>query len=381
MRIAICTDIYLPQLSGVADSIAITSEQLRRLGHAIRIYAPAIGEWQEDPNVVRLPSMGVPGSAGSLAFVLPFGGWRDLRQFRPDLIHSHTFSTAGMFALRAAKRLKVPLVGTDHTFPADYLHYLKLDFAMVSRLIRRMAAWYYNQCDLVLAPSQAMIDQLRSSGMSAPARVMSNPIRTELFRPLGDKEALKRKLGIAAPAILLFGRIAREKNWDTALDVFAVVARRLKCELVAIGDGPYRKTFEQRVRERGLSSVFRFLGILRGEALAEAINACDLFLITSKTDTQSMAMLQAAACGLPIVAARAGGLPENVIEGKTGYLVDPDDREAFACKVQCLLEHGERARQMGARGRETVSGRLPEAIALQHQSLYEEVLSRRQVAA
>jgi len=375
LRIAICTDTFLPQLSGIADSVEILAGQLRKAGHEVRIYAPRLPGAEDDPQVVRFRSFLIPGSGGGLALVFPFGGFRDLRRFKPDLIHTQTFSTVGMLAVYAARRLRVPLVGTDHTFPADYLFYMKLDFAPLRFLVCRAAAWYYARCDFVTAPSEKMLEELRAYGMGKPTKVISNPIPNDLFRPLGERSALKAKFGIAPEAVLFFGRIAKEKNWELSVEVFARIAARRATQLVIIGDGPYLSELEAMVRARGLGDRCRILGALRGETLNEAMNACEVLLTTSAHETQSMAMLQAAACGLPVVAVDSGGLPEYVRHRVTGYLVRPDDAAGLVDRVVKLLDDPAFAHRMGLKARDLATQFSPEAITAQMLAVYSAALA------
>src|SRR3954453_20855727 len=128
MRIAIATDIYLPQLSGIADSIEALCGELAKAGHQMRIYAPRVAGAPATESVQRLPAWAIPGSAGGLQLVVPIGMLADLRRFKPDVIPVHMFASIGWAAVYASRRLRVPLVGTDHPFPADYLHYLGLGF-------------------------------------------------------------------------------------------------------------------------------------------------------------------------------------------------------------------------------------------------------------
>lgn len=377
MRIAICTDIFLPQLSGISDSIEIIAEELRKRGHLVRIYAPQLPGAVNDAYTVRFASYLIPGSGGGLALVFPFGGLRDIRQFKPDIIHTQTFSTVGAFAAWAARRLQVPLVGTDHTLPAEYLHYLKLDIAPFRFLVRRAAAKYYSRCTFVAAPSEKLIEQLRLYGMTRPAMVISNPIKSSLFRPLKDRAHLKRKLGIGAEAVLLFGRVAKEKDLDLALDVSARVMASRDTELVVIGDGPYRQELEAETRRRCIAERCHFPGALRGEELVEAINACEVYLITSQSETQSMTMLQASACSLPVVAVRSGGLPEYVQEEVTGYVVDADDRDGLVDRIVKLLQDRQLACQMGLKGREFVNRFSPEATTDRVLEVYAATLEQK----
>jgi 1,2-diacylglycerol 3-alpha-glucosyltransferase len=380
MRIAIATDIYLPQLSGIADSIDTLADQLLKAGHEVRIYAPRVKGSVDGPHVKRLPAWAIPGSGGGLQLVLPFGILRDMRAFRPDVVHVHMFAAVGWAGAYAARHLGVPLIGTDHTFPADYLPYLGLGFRPLPTLVKRFAAAFYNRCRMVTAPSRSMIDELKAYGLRVATTVVSNPIRVDLFRPLDSRDLIKRKFAVGPEAVLLFGRVAAEKNLDAALDIFAAVAERRHAELVVVGDGPYRGALEKRVVDLGLQSRVRFLGAIHGEPLNEALNAADVYLITSKSETQSMTMLQASAAGLPVVAIRAGGLPEYVIDGQTGYLVDEADRERFVALIVRLLDDRGFGRSIGAKGREFAEKFAPPAIAAAFAALYAEAITGARAA-
>lgn len=368
MRIAICSDQYLPLLSGLVDSIDTLSRELRARGHAVRIYAPTLPGAGRDENVFRFPSWTLPGSGDSMVVALPLGVMKDMRAFRPDVIHTHLAGVTGFFALYASRRFAVPLVGTDHTLPADYLHYAKLDFPPFPYLVRKFSAWYYNRCAFVTTPGGSVLQELRDYGMKKPARIVSNPLPTRLFRPLGRRGELKKILGIGERAILVFGRIAKEKNLDFALDVFARMGD--ETELVFVGDGPERGELEKKIREQGLQSRVRFLGILRGEPLVEAINTCDVCLITSTSETQSLTTVQALACGLPVVAARAGGLKEYVRHGETGYLIEPDNEKVFAERLTSLLRDPDTLARFGRNARESILHLSPERIAEAFETIY-----------
>ena len=376
MRIAFCTDIYLPQLSGVADSIQLLSSQLKKRGHTVRIYAPRIRNSLNEPDVFRLLSYSVPGSKDGLVLVLPVGALKDMKRFRPDIIHTHTFSTLGFLALYASWKLDVPLVGTDHTFPADYLHYIKLDYAFFRFIARRFATWYYNHCSYVTAPSRNMLDELKTYGLRTPIEVISNPIPLNIFRQLDNRAELKTKYNLHKKTILMFGRIAVEKNLDFALDIFAETLKKIDAELVIVGDGPYRSALEEKTRKMGLEKAVHFFGVLRGERLVEVINSADLYLITSTSDTQSMTTLQAMACGLPVVGAHAGGLPEYILENTTGFTVPPTDKRVFTEKVVELLKNAALAEKFGEAAMRSVFSFLPENIVKRFEKVYNEAVKR-----
>ncbi len=375
MKIAFCTDIYLPQLSGVADSIKLITDNLKHRGHQIRIYAPDRSGAEPDTDIVRLNSWEIPQSNGDLAFVVPIGMTKDMKEFAPDLIHVHTFGTIGIATLYARNALGVPLVGTDHTFPADYMHYFGLDYEPFKDGARKFAAWFYNNCDQVTAPSKSMIEELKEYGLEVPTSVISNIISTDIFRPLGEKDSLKKKFDIKGKGVLIFGRVAKEKNLDFALEIFAEAAKEEEMTFVVLGHGPYEEELQKKAEEIGINS--KFLGVLRGETLVEAINACDLYLITSTSDTQSMTTLQSMACELPVVGAKAGGLPEYVFDGLTGFVVEPTDKKTYVEKILKLLKDDKMSKDFGVEGRKKAMEFSPESITDKFEEVYKMVLIKK----
>lgn len=375
MRIAICTDIYLPQLSGVSDSIALLASELTKRGHEVRIYAPRNGVTEKEGTVKRLPCVTVPGSAGNMFLVFPRGMLSDMRAFKPDLIHTHTFSTVGLAAVHAARRLKVPLIGTDHTFPALYLKYVGLNFAPVRFFMKKFAAWYYNRCTIVTTPSKSMHDELVQYGMRRPSHLISNPIDFDLFRPATDRAVCKKKYDTLMPTILIFQRIAEEKNLDFSLDIFKAVRAKMRTALLVVGDGPYRTHLERRVYEEHIADV-HFTGTLRGAELVTAINAADVYLITS-IENQAMTVLQSMAAALPVVGADIGGLPEQIVDGKSGFLITPGDTDAFVQKLELLLRDETMSRAFGREGSTLVEKYSCSYVGNEFEKLYTECISKK----
>lgn len=336
MKIAICTDMYLPQLGGVADSVVLQARGLRALGHEVRIFAAHMRGEQKDADVTRFASFELFG--GTFCVVNPLGMQSALRAYAPDIIHAHSFGAIGLAARHAARRLGIACVGTNHGSPVDYLHYFYLDFEPFRYLVSRFVSWFYSGFDIVTTPTQQPMDLLVRFGLDRnKGEIVSNAVDTTIFKHLDDKQTLKTRIGITHHAVLIFGRLAREKNLDEALEIFAAVSGRTGVQLVVVGDGPYRAALEEKVRMLGVADKTFFLGRLSNDPLVATINACDVMLMTSTSEAQPMTILQANLCGIPVVAARAGGVPECIEDGKTGYLVNPGDRETFVDCVSRLL--------------------------------------------
>lgn len=377
MRIAIFSDFSLDQLSGISDSIGSLMQGLSKKGHTLRLYTsdyPRSAVKGERADICALPSIGLPRSPDH-RLVVPIGGMNDVRRFRPDMIHVQTTGVVGLWALRAARKLDVPLVGTDHTFPADYLYHLHMNIPIACHAIRSCAAWFYRHCIMVTAPSKAMLQELKDYGMRNPSIVISNPIETHLFRPLPDRMQIRVRLGLSGPVILSFGRIAKEKNVSESMEIFAAVLRKeCSATLLVIGDGPERPRLEEQAHRLCIAGHVRFLGVLKEAELVEAINAADIYLITSRSETQSMCTLQAMACGLPTVGVDQGALPEYIQHGENGYIGKAGDIEQMADLLLSIIRDDAK-RSAFARTSRTIAERFsPETITEEFEKVYQKAM-------
>lgn len=369
MKIAICTDMYLPQLGGVADSVVLQARGLRALGHDVHIFAANMRGSVADENVTRFPTLEL--FKGTFCIVSPFGIREALRAYSPDVIHVHSFGTIGLTARYAARALAIPSVATTHGSPVDYLHYFFLDFEPFRTLVLKFVAWFFRGFAVVTAPASQPMDILLRAGLRhVKTSIVSNAVDTHLFRHLDDSLNLKERIGLSHRAVLIFGRLAEEKNLDFAFKIFADVHERTNAQLVILGDGPSRASLEARARSLGIASHTFFMGRLSGEELVTAINACDVMLMTSLSEAQPMTILQANMCGVPVVGARAGGIPESINDTVTGYVIDADDRGAFADHVARLLADVELRHTMSKAAVEHARAHEPVGIARTWERLY-----------
>ncbi len=159
MRIAMFSDSFYPELGGIQDSVLTSARELGVRGHNMIIFAPAaarrdyvranvpIAEVSLGRNVKirRITSLPFPSSTLQSRLVIPTGRrWRDLAQFQPDIIHTHTFLGAGLEALIAARQLQVPLVGTNHWAVGEFSIYAPVGKAAFRRMSTKAVARYYN---------------------------------------------------------------------------------------------------------------------------------------------------------------------------------------------------------------------------------------------
>jgi len=172
--------------------------------------------------------------------------------------------------------------------------------------------------------------------------VVFNGIDTSLFRPTTPDPDIVRTDG--TPLLLWVGRLQPWKGVDVALRALREIPQAY---LMIVGDGETRADLERLAQELGLAERVRFLGALPRERLPSIYAAADLLLATSfASETFGIGLVEAQACGLPVVASRFGGFPEVIDEGHTGLLVPPRDPTALAAAVRTLLNDPERRRAM-----------------------------------
>jgi glycogen synthase len=154
---------------------------------------------------------------------------------------------------------------------------------------------------------------------------------------------------------LCLGRLARQKGFDMALGALAAITGRFpEIRMVIAGDGTDRAQLERQVAELGLKEVVDFIGWVAPDKVPELINTATIVLMPSRWEGLPSVALQASMMARPVLATSVGGLPEVVVHGETGLLVNPEDTGGLADAIVFLLEHPQEAVHMGDAGRRRV---------------------------
>ena len=315
-----------------------------------------------------------PDGASSLAledlykrWKLPRIGWqmltgdaqpylRLLGRRRPSLIHAH-FGIEGVSALGLAMQLKIPLVTTFHGFDATLKTHAMLGSPAWFRypLLRRKLA---REGNMFLCASSFIRQKLLEMGFPE-SRTHTHYIGVDCqtIRPRADFEE--------TPLILHVARLVEVKGTRYLLRAFATVARKYdRVRLLIIGDGPLRRQLHALTGSLGMRDRVEFLGAVPHVAVLSWMRKAAMLVLpgirtaTGREEGLGMVLLEAAATGLPIVGSRVGGIPECMLEGKTGFLVPERDEGTLARRMAELLEDPLRRRRMGAAGRALVEDRF-----------------------
>ena len=367
----------MPATDGVVTRLRHTVEELRREGDEVLVFAP------------RYPSGGTDSYAGvpiHRVFGIPFppypqvrlcpphpGIGRALKRFGPDVIHAVNPFVLGPGGAFYARRNGVPLVASYHTNVAAYTRFY--GFGFMENTTRSWTRTWHNRACINLCTSQATRDYLLSEGIKR-LRLWPQGVDAHLFHPSRSSREWRKKLSGGRPEakILLYvGRLAPEKDIER-LKV-ALSAASDTC-LAIVGKGPIQRELERKFA--GTRTVFT--GLLTGDDLAAAYASADLFVFPSITETLGMAMIEALASGLPVIAARTGAIHEVVSEGVNGLLYEPGSDEELVAAVRCL--HGDDAmrRSFGLRARAVAEERDWKASTATLRSYYEEALDLRSQA-
>lgn len=262
----------------------------------------------------------------------------------PEVIHAHWLFPAGHAAVALASEWGVPSVVTAH---GSDVHRYPAENRGVARLTRRTL----RRADAVVAVCRALerqIDEL--AGGEVRTEVVYNGVDTDLFHPPAEgRRAARKRVGLpeAGTGICSVSRLVREKGICELMEAFRHVAQdRPELWLVLVGEGPLREEVRSAAVEHGLSHRVFLPGGVEHREVATWLRACDVFTLPSHAEGLPMVVLEAMACGLPVVASRVGGMPE-VVDESVGSMVPPQNVDRLAKALSALLEDADRREEMG----------------------------------
>jgi glycosyltransferase involved in cell wall biosynthesis len=260
--------------------------------------------------------------------------WRMLRIFqkeRPQVIYCLSYRIPGWVSRSLAKILGIPVIIYELHGVEDVR---QRDLELPDR-------WLFNRfTDHMIAIGPGFRQNLIRDGVAEnKITVIRNGVDTQRFYPQGNQAALKQNLlGLSAetPVIGCITKMRPVKNLPMLVAAFKLVQEHIPAtRLVIAGDGSERLVVEDQIKKLGLTSQVHLLGLRRD--VPDLLNAFDVFALSSSSETAPLAILEAGACGVPVVSTAVGEIPEIVLEGQTGFLVPPGDGDALAKRLLDIL--------------------------------------------
>ena len=350
LRVALFSGNYNYVRDGANQALNRMMGYLQRQGARVRIYSPRPKKpaFASTGKVVGVPAVPFPGRTEyRLPLGIPPKVQRDLKEFDANIFHVSVPELLGHRAVTLARHWHIPVVASVHTRFETYPRYYGLAFTepVVEAVLRR----FYRRCDAIFAPSESMAQMLREQRMSYDVGIWSRGVDTEIFSPARRDLDWRRQLGIGddEAVVLFLGRIVMEKGLDVFAEAMdALRARGVKTRVLVVGEGPARPWFQGRLPDDAV-----FVGFQGGADLGRAIASADMLLNPSVTETFGNVTLEAMACGLPVVAARATGSVSLVEDTITGRLIRPGANEQFAQALRLYVENRGARAAAGEAGR------------------------------
>lgn len=351
MKILIASDLHWPVLNGVATFSRNLAQGLAARGHEVVVLAPSQDgkksvETDGDYTIYRLRSTTFPFYQNIRISPTPQLEVRKIMQeFQPDIIHVQMLMWIGQAAMYFGRRSNIPVVSTSHAMAENLLDNLK-KAAPLSRPINYMLSDYgrrfHSKADVITSPTKSGIESFgkHAEKLASPIKIISNGVDLTYYSPSKPSQAIYDFYGLPRdkPIVTYIGRVDAEKHLSVLVDAFRTVRESVDAHLLIVGAGIDLDNLVDLADEYGIADHVTFTGRVSDEDKIALEHVGSLYAISSPAELQSIATLEAMACGQPVVAVNAGALGELCHHGKNGYLFDLDDSDGMADGIVKILK-------------------------------------------
>ncbi len=384
MKIGIFTDCYYPQVNGVVTSVLMLEEELIKLGHEVIIVTVKVPNHIDDKdNIFRINS--IPFSRwkefrlGVPIFSEPF---KQLKNMKFDVIHTHTEFSIGLLGKYMAKSLDIPALHTYHTMYEDYSHYVfnhKYGKNLIKKAIIRGSKLYVKQYDGIIAPTDKTKNALRRYGVGNNIFVVPTGINLRQFSKFNSNHPelikLRKKYALSNDdkIILSLGRVSEEKSIQNIINQMPeLIKEEPYVKLLIVGDGPYKNKLQKLCTKLNLNDHVIFTGQVPFDCVSYYYSLADVFVSASKTETQGLTIMEAMATGIPVVVYDDLNVKDVVIDGVSGRLFIKDT-ELTKSLINCF-ENEYKTKKLSKKATEIIANLSKESYAKKAEHVYYEIL-------
>lgn len=385
MKVLLVTESYWPNADGGALFERRLVLGLIEQGHTVQVWAPA----KNFHSYVEKDGSSVIHRERAVTLIFnrkykvsfwPFRhGKKIIRDFSPDVVHIHNPAFLGRTAMKYSNKHNIPVVATNHLMPENLLLNLKWTKSMSSFLYPKI--WHYlvkfhNRAQFVTTPTPTALNFLKKYGLRAPSKAITNGIDTKIFRPGISSNAVRQKYQLKdLPTLLYLGRVDGEKRIDIILQAVAEIHKTQPVQLVIAGFGTELKALKQLAQDLKIKDSVIFTGFLDESDKPALYNTCDIFVISSPAELQSIVTLEAMACAKPILAVDVAALHELVTPGKNGYLFAENDYHSLAEEALRLIKEPEKAKKFGQASHEIIAKHHSTSVTFsQYEAAYRQAM-------
>ena len=373
MKIVLVSDYYFPHVGGGVERVVEElAHNFLKFGHQVRVVTFNPDGWPSKETadgieIVRIPSVNLQPMVGVPAAVNAGLGIR--RAFEgADVIHVHNIFFL-LSLLTALSRPKAPIITTMHVGSLANLTGLT---GAIGRLYERtVGRFILRSSEAVTAVSPSVAEHAASIGANAPIHFVPNSVDVERFHPAARLDGEPE----TDQSVLFLGRFSRNKGPQYLVEAIPRVMSAIpEATFAFVGDGPLRAPMARRMRELGLDGNVQIHG--KVPDVVPLLQRAGVVVRPSLTEGMPLAVMEAMACGRPILATRVGGTGDLILDGETGMLLEPRNVEALANGLIRVLTDRQHAAAMGRRAREWAEQQMTwERVSRTYEQIYEEVAS------
>lgn len=359
MNICFVFDILYPSLGGAGVSSERFVECLKRRHHKIialtrKLKNQGYKENHDGLMIYRFPCISLPKTKKFVKIIFPNKKrvYSILKNEKIDIIQiQNPISLLSRTVIKVAKELNIPVVMGFHFQAETITKSLPiLDTEKINHFLFKILSLGFLKSDIVVAPSKFGAKTLKKYQPSLRIVVISNGVNLKQFFPK-KTDMFKKKNGLYGKEIVLYvGRLSPEKNVRILIDCIPLIIKKVEnIRLLIVGHGPLKDNLIKYTKKLGVKKYVTFTGKISEKKLCCIYNSCSLFVLPSIVELQGIVVLEAMACGKPIIVAKSktSAAPEFVKEGVNGFIFNPDDKNDLANKILKIITNKNLKLNMG----------------------------------
>lgn len=388
MNIAMICDSINLQNSGSLVSTWRYARNLAKKGHKVVIISTGKEdsiEITEGVKIIRFKSFAWPKTDGCWRMPL-YVSYKKIKEIykkeKIEIAHFMIPTPLCFIAGRIAKKLKIPTIAHSHTQPENILMLLNINFSFLKWAFYRYLLWFYSISDVTVCPTQFAESKLLMYGYKNKTKVISNGVEKNKFKikSVGQKFYDSYKLKKSDKRVLFVGRLWQDKNVSMLIKAMPYVLEKIKdvhLDIVGKIEGEY-PLLNELVKNLKLSSNVTFFGRISHEDLNDAYNACDVFCLPSYVELEGMVVLEAMACGKPIIVSDSKESASRFYVQGNGYNFNLTDPKDLADKIIKILSNSKLKKSMGKKSLKIAKGLGMENSIIKLEKLYSGLVLQNQ---
>lgn len=344
MKILITTDWYESTINGVVTSVNNLVKGLLERGHDVKILtlSQSYNSYVKN-NVYYIGSVNAKKIYPCARIRIPMKNKLILNiiKWKPDIIHSQCEFNTFSLAKRISSALNSPIVHTYHTVYEDYTHYFSPNIKLGKNAVKLFTKYIAKNVSLMIAPTEKVRNILDSYGCETPISVVPTGLDlSEIVSQSTEQErrTFKKQLNISdnSKVILFAGRLAEEKNLDEIITYLGKI-KLTNTVFLIVGDGPYKNEIKNKIKSCKISNMTIMTGMVSPDTIKNYYAISDIFISSSKSETQGLTYIEALANGVPLLCRKDRCLDGVLIDGKSGYAFD--NFHEFSEKLHYMLNN------------------------------------------